>query len=164
MQVTTPIADTIAQYHFNEYVLDKALPSISAEEALRQPAAHSNHALWILGHMIYARTSVLQFAGKEAAWQRPWLPLFDRGAALKEASAYPSWPELIAAWQELMPIVHNALSEVPNEILDRPAPAEPPSTDGKISGVLSFFANHEAYHAGQIGFLTKWLGHPGPVG
>jgi uncharacterized damage-inducible protein DinB len=107
---------------------------------------------------------VLKFAGKEEAWTRPWLALFPRGAQLKEASAYPAWPELVAAWKELTPIVHNALNEVPNEILDKPAPEGPPSTDGKISGVLSFFANHEAYHTGQIGFLTKWLGHARPVG
>ena len=164
MQVTSPIADTIAQYHLNEYVLSQALPSITAEESLRRPSSHSNHALWILGHMIYARTSVLRFAGKGDAWMRPWLPLFPRGAELKEDSAYPAWFELVAAWNELTPILQSALEEAPASLLDNPAPAAPPSTDGKISGVLSFFANHEAYHAGQLGFLTTWLGHARPVG
>jgi uncharacterized damage-inducible protein DinB len=162
MQVATPISDAVANYRTNASVLDKCLTAITPEEALRQPSPHSNHAVWILGHMIWARATVLHFVGKE--WSRPWFPLFVRGAALKEPAAYPAWQELIDAWQEINVALERALDEAPEAVLDRPSPPEIPSTDKKVSGLAVFFADHEAYHVGQISYLAKWLGHAGPWG
>jgi hypothetical protein len=162
--VATPIAEAVASFHFNEHVLDKRFPVFTAEESLRQPAPHSNHAVWIFGHMIYSRLSVLKFIGREGVFERPWLPLFKRGEKLREASVYPSWPELLEAWREITPILHKALDEVSPDVLDKPSPEGVPSADKKISGLVNFFAYHEAYHAGQLGYITRWLGHDGPVG
>lgn len=162
-QLATSIADAIDAYNTNEYVLDKALPSITPEESLRQPGPQSNHALWILGHLIYCRNSVLRFLGQPLL-SYSWLPLFNRGAKLQDPSAYPAWNELNEAWQQVTPALHKALDEVTEETLDRPSPEGVPSADKKISGLVRFFANHEAYHTGQLGYLTKWLGHDGPVG
>ena len=163
-QLATPIADAIDAYGTNEYVLGQVLPAITSEESLRQPGPNSNHALWILGHIIYCRNSVLKFLGHAPAVSQDWLPLFNRGAKLVEASAYPAWNELCITWQEITPTLHKALDEVTEELLDRPSPEGIPSTDKKMSGVVRFFANHEAYHAGQLGYLSSWLGHAGPVG
>ena len=164
MLVATPIAEAIASFHRNEYALDKKFPVFTAEESFRQPAPHSNHAVWIFGHIIYCRVSVLKFAGRGGEFQRPWLPLFGRGEKLREASAYPSWQELLEAWSEITSALHKALEEVDPEVLDRPSPEGIPSADRKISGLINFFAYHEAYHAGQLAYITKWLGHDGPMG
>ena len=160
------IATAIASYHFNERVLDKVLPSITPEDALRRPSNHSNHALWILGHVLYCRNSVIKLLGLPPALSQPWLPLFNRGSKIQQdPSAYPSWNELLEIRRELTPQLHKALSEAPEDLLETSAPANgAPSFDGKISGVISFFASHETYHGGQLGYLAKWLGHDGPVG
>jgi hypothetical protein len=164
MLVATPISEAIASFHLNEHVLDKGFPVFTTEESLRQPAPQSNHAVWIFGHIIYSRVSVLKFIGRGGEFQHPWLPLFKRGEKLREASAYPSWPELLEAWTEITPTLHKALEEVALEVLDSPSPEGVPSADKKISGLINFFAYHEAYHAGQLAYVTKWLGHDGPVG
>jgi len=164
MLVATPIAEAAASFHLDEHVLEKGFPVFTAEESLRQPAPHSNHAVWIFGHMIRCRASVLKFIGREGEFERTWLPLFNRGEKLREASAYPSWQELLEAWNEVTPILHKALDEISPELLDRPSPEGVPSADKKISGLINFFAYHEAYHAGQLGYITKWLGHDGLVG
>jgi DinB superfamily len=163
-QLATPIADAIDAYGTNEYLLNNALSAITPEESLRQPGLKSNHAVWILGHLIYCRNSVLKFLGQSPTEPHTWLPLFNRGAKLVEASAYPAWSELLSVWQETIPILHKALEEAPEELLDQPAPQGIPSADKKMSGVFRFFAIHEAYHVGQLGYLDKWLGHDGPVG
>jgi DinB superfamily len=163
-QLVAPIADATDAYNFNEYVLGKVLPAITPEESLRQPSEKSNHALWVFGHILYCRLSVLRFLGAEPDFHPEWLPLFNRGAKLVEASAYPAWNELVLAWNEITPTLHKTLDEVTEETLDQPAPQGIPSADKKISGVVRFFANHEAYHVGQLGYLDKWLGHDGPVG
>jgi uncharacterized damage-inducible protein DinB len=160
------IATAIASFHFNERVLDKVLPSITPEDALRRPSGHSNHALWVLGHVLYCRNSVIKILGQPPALSQPWLPLFNRGSkVLEDPSAYPAWNELLEVRLALTPQLHKALSEAPEELLEAPAPDKgAPSFDGKISGIISFFAYHETYHGGQLGYLVKWLGHEGPVG
>jgi hypothetical protein len=167
-QLATPITDAIDGFKTNEYILGKALPSITPEESLLHPAPNSNHALWIFGHILYCRLSVLKFLGRYEGQNedrtRPWLHLFKRGATREDASAYPAWSDLHAAWQEITPILHQALEEATDELLDQPAPEGVPSADKKISGVVRFFVLHEMYHIGQIGYLSAWLGRKGPVG
>ncbi len=164
MQLATPIADAIDNYNANEFILNNCIPVITPEESLRQPSPHSNHALWIFGHLIHSRASVLHFLGEKQEWSRPWQPLFVRGAKLVDASTYPAWSELVAAWHEITTALHKALDEVPGNVLDSPSLEGIPSGDKKMSGLVRFFAAHEAYHAGQLGYLTAWLGHHGPVG
>ena len=163
-QLATPIADAVDAFNFNEHVLGKVLSAVTPEESLRRPSEKSNHALWVFGHILYCRLSVLRFLGAEQDFRPEWLPLFNRGAKPVEASAYPSWNELLSAWQQITPNLHKALEDVTEETLDQPAPQGVPSADKKISGVVRFFANHEAYHVGQLGYLSSWLGHAGPVG
>jgi uncharacterized damage-inducible protein DinB len=43
-------------------------------------------------------------------------------------------------------------------------PPSPPTTDGKISGVIRFLAWHETYHVGQISLVACMLGHKGQMG
>ena len=164
-QLATPITDAIDGFHTNEYVLGKAFTAITPEESLRQPAPDSNHALWILGHLINCRNSVMRFLGQPPASSQAWLPLFDRGAELqKDTSVYPSWNELLEIWPESTAALHKALNEASEEVLDSPSPEGVPSVDKKMSGAVRFFVIHEAYHTGQLGYLTTWLGHEGLIG
>ena len=165
MLVATPISEAIASFHRNEHVLDRGFSVFTAEEPFRQPAPHCNHAVWILGHVIYCRNRVIELIGNPPALSQSWLPLFSRGAKLQQdLSVYPSWNELLEAWREITPTLHKALEEIAPEVLDRPSPEGMSSADKKISGLINFFAYHEAYHAGQLAYITKWLGHGGSVG
>jgi hypothetical protein len=47
--------------------------------------------------------------------------------------------------------------DVPAEVLAKPH--DKPTFDGKVGGFIAFLAFHEAYHAGQVSYLRKWLGH-----
>ena len=139
----------------NTGLVTKAISDIPADQWTRQPGDGSNHLLWILGHMVWARGNALRTMG--SSWSLPWAKQFARGTARGDASQYPQVEEVVKAWgtasEELaatLPRIQPALWEQPHD---------PPTFDGKVAGFIAFLAFHETYHVGQIGYLRKWLGH-----
>jgi len=162
MPIPNEIASAAATFRQNGVMLNKGFASLTPEEWLRRPNECSNHLLWIMGHVIWARGVMLGFLG--SPWSRPWLPLFARGTKVVEAEKYPSVQELEEAWQEVSVALKGAFDQISETALSADAPGKAPSFDGKLSGTVGFLAFHEAYHVGQVAYLRCWLGHEGIAG
>jgi len=67
------------------------------------------------------------------------------------------------AWDRVSAELAAALGNAPAEVLSQDAPRGI-SFDGKLSGSVAFLAFHDAYHAGQVSYLRKWLGYGQTVG
>ena len=160
----TPAVITVAadNYRFNSRALKQTVSDLSPEEWLKRPDAKLNHIAWIVGHMAYSRSRMLHFMGTE--WTAPGLDLFARGSTLQPDSAYPSAESLLNTWSESGHVMASAFESATEELLAQPAVQGPPSTDGKISGIVNFMAVHETYHLGQASYLRSWLGHKGFMG
>jgi uncharacterized damage-inducible protein DinB len=155
---TIPELVTAAQiYSRNESMLAKAIDSLTAEQWTRRPGECSNSALWILGHMVWARSRGLKLLG--VTWEKPWLHHFERGSKPADPSQYPSSEEVLIAWQELSATLPPALEAVPAAAMAAAAPEPSPSFDGTVGGMVSFLAMHETYHVGQVVYLRRLLGH-----
>jgi uncharacterized damage-inducible protein DinB len=162
MPIATQISSAAATYRQNGQFITKSFEGLTPEEWLRRPGEKSNSLLWIVGHVVWARSMVIGFLG--STWSRPWLSLFARGAKLVEPEQYPSLEEITLAWQDVSTCMTAAMEEASAEVLSAPAPEKSPSLDGKISGMVNFLAYHETYHVGQTAYLRTWLGHKGIVG
>ncbi len=161
MPVPAAIATAAENYRFNSDFLGKMVGDLSAEEWMRHPDGNRNHIAWIVGHLIYVRKALLDRLDTE--WSQPWLKLFARGAKLDD-TACPSRDTLMESWREVSGVLTGALENASEEALAQPATTGPPSTDGKISGIVKFLAIHETYHIGQASYLRSWLGHKGLMG
>jgi uncharacterized damage-inducible protein DinB len=159
MPVVLQIANAAYSFHVNEKLLNDSAAGLTAEEWLRRPNDSSNHLLWIVGHVLWARGRALSFLGVE--WSRSWGPLFARGAKLADAAEYPEPEEILLALEEVSAKLAAALEAASDDTLSKPAPQGIPSADGKIGGLINFFAHHETYHVGQVAYLRSWLGHGG---
>lgn len=157
MPVASQIAHAAGSFSINAGLLEKSIDGLTLEEWQSHPGDSSNPMIWVAGHIIWARSRVLQFLGKE--WSRPWLPLFARGSNRDDAGKYPAPEEIVAAWADMKATLTAALEETPAEALAVPGPEKLPSFDGMLSGAVSFMAWHEAYHVGQAAYLRCWLGH-----
>ena len=154
---------TAAQiYSRNESLLAKAIDSLTAEQWARRPGECCNSALWILGHMVWARSRGLKLLG--VSWDKPWLHHFERGSKPADPSQYPSSEEVLIAWQELSACLPPALEAAPAEAMAAAAPEPSPSFDGTIGVMVGFLAMHESYHVGQVVYLLRLLGHDRVVG
>jgi uncharacterized damage-inducible protein DinB len=160
MPAPARLADAAAFYRLNEQHFDKGFKGVEPDEWVRSPKETSNSLLWIAGHLVWARSMAAKLLG--SAWTRPWLDQFARGAKPGDQHQAPSPEEVVRGWHEVSNHLNTALENASDEALD--APFRPPSFDGKIGGMVSFLAHHEAYHIGQIAYLRRWLGHDGVAG
>ena len=162
MPVASCIAGAAYSFKMNNEGMKKAVEGLTDEEWLRRPSETSNHLLWIVCHMIWARGNTLGFLG--SPWSKPWWPLFGRGAKLTNSADYPTPEEAVQAFGEVSALLETALSEVSEAALAEATTLKVPNCDGKLSGVINFMAYHDTYHAGQVAYVRCWLGHSGVAG
>lgn len=162
MPIPAAIATAAENYRFNFDFLVKTVKDLPPELWQTRPGGKGNHIAWIVGHVIWTRHRLLARLGVE--WSQPWLDLFARGATLDDAMAYPSPEILLSAWQDIDGTLITALENAAEDALAQPVTQGPPSTNGKVSGIVNFLAIHETQHLGQIVYVRCWLGHKGPMG
>ena len=144
-------------------LVDDAIARIPTTQWLDRPAPHSNHVLWIIGHLAATR-GLLVHTLRERREATTLDPLFAGGAPLQEDTAYPSPSVVINAWHEMATLLAEVLKTTAPGDLERPSPEGVPTFNGFVSGALSASVFHESYHVGQLGYLTRWLGHPPLLG
>jgi len=149
-------------FKINTDIVSRCTEGILPEHWFLKPGDASNHLMWVTGHLIASRGTVLKTLGSE--WSAPWNSLFARGAKLAPPDEYPGIEEIRKAWKDVSEQLLARVAGVPAEVLTTPAPGGKPSFDGKVGGLVAFLAFHETYHVGQMGYLRKWLGYGQIVG
>ncbi len=142
-------------------LVNDAIGRVPSHHWLMRPGPESTHVLWIIGHLATTRRRLVGLFGGTTAY--PELnPLFKGGLPLHEDSAYPSSGTVAAMWRDVATPFAETLAAILSHRLDEPSPDGMASLNGKISGGLAATVFHESYHVGELGYLTKWLGH-GPL-
>ncbi len=144
----------------NTGLVTKAIADVPADQWTKKPGQGSNHMLWVVGHVVWARGNVARTLG--STWSLSWAKLFARGAEAGDASNYPQVDEVRKAWTDVSTELATIFPKASEELLDQPY--DKPMFDGKVGGFIAFLAFHETYHVGQLGYLRKWLGHSSLVG
>jgi len=103
---------------------------------------------------------VLSGVHKDVTWQA----YFRKGSRGDEFSKYPTLAEVRHVWQEITPLLVQAMENAGKEQLSAPAPRDFPIPDKTVRGAFLFLAFHESYHVGQMSYLRKCLGKDGLVG
>jgi uncharacterized damage-inducible protein DinB len=150
-------------FNTNSSFLQQGVAGLDDEDWLKRPNDHTNHLLWIVGHITWARSMVLARLGDK--WTLPWMRLYARGEKCVECPDAPSPKAVMQAWDESCGRLNKAMESATEELLDTPATKPgPPSADGKLTGIVNFMALHETYHLGQCAYIRSLLGKPGVMG
>ena len=158
----TDFGNIAGMFKTNTDIVNGVIQGILPERWFLRPGDDSNHLMWVTGHLVVSRATVLK--SLKAEWAVPWSSLFNRGAKLAADDQYPPVEEIRSAWTDVSAKLLASLAGAPADLLAQPAPKGPPSFDGKVSGLVAFLAFHETYHVGQVCYLKKWLGHGQSVG
>jgi len=156
------LSNIAGMFRTNTEIVNRAIAGVPQEDWFRKPGNDSNHLMWVVGHLIVHRGRTLNVLGVD--WNSSWAPLFVRGAERVADDEYPSSDEMRAEWKNVSTELIRAVREAPQALLDQSPPKGPLSFDGKLSGAVAFYAFHDAYHAGQVSYLRKWLGHGQTIG
>jgi uncharacterized damage-inducible protein DinB len=148
-------------FKFNNGLIKRSLDGLSDEEVWAQLAGTGNPIGWVLGHLTETRGGILRELG--VTFDPGWGGRFKLGSMRQEPGAYPSRQEIEAQWQATHHPMRDAFAVLTAEKLAGPATREIPGVV-TFGDQLGFYAMHESYHVGQIGFIRKQLGHSGVAG
>ena len=151
-----------SMFKANTTIVTKAIADVPTGDWFRKPGDDSNHLMWVVGHLIVHRGHALKLMGHQ--WDASWATLFARGAERVADDEYPSSEEMKTAFEQVSSDLATAMTNPPADLLAKDAPSGFPSFDGKVSGNIALLAFHDSYHAGQVSYLRKWLGHGRTVG
>ena len=140
-------------------VVNEAIERIPFARWYERPADHSNHVLWVVGHLTRTRGLITQQLRGQAG-RLPLDPFFAGGQPLLPDIEYPDPEQVVAAWRSTLSETQAALNAAADADLERPSLTNFPTLDGRVGGALAAGIFHESYHVGQLGYLTKWLGYP----
>jgi len=149
-------------FSLNDSLADRAFIGVAPDDLWKRPTPNTNGMLWIFGHMAAVRARMLGALGEEFD---PGLgDAFGRGAALQDVSAYPSREKINEASREVNRRLFAKLATLTEADLSKPAQGPRPNAVQTVGEQIAFFALHDSYHVGQLGYVRKALGLPGVVG
>jgi hypothetical protein len=141
----------VDQIQFTYRAISLNTENITQEESLVFPHPGGNCMNWLLGHIIEYRNRILTMLNQKTVWNEDEINCYKRGSVAKEEIAN------LMPWQQLL----NYLNYT-QDVLTKVLKEEAISDAGQIKS-LALFSFHEAYHAGQLGFLRRILGKEGRI-
>jgi hypothetical protein len=150
-------------FNANTALLSKAFDGVGPDQLWHRPSLENNPMLWIAGHMVGTRALMLQILGDPL--DTGWGTLFGRGAVLGDEARYPSRDEVLKVHATVAARVQAKLLSMTADQLGAAATAGPkPAGVSTVGEQIGFFALHDSYHLGQLGYIRKALGLPNLVG
>jgi uncharacterized protein YndB with AHSA1/START domain len=149
-------------FKLNTGLLRTTLDGVAADELWRRPTPATNPMLWIAGHIVQTRATMLGLLGD--SFDTGWSDLFTRGAALQEASRYPSRGDIDAVHRQIIDRLRAKFDALTDADLAAPARGKQLPGAKTVGDQLAFLAFHESYHIGQLAYVRKALGHSAIAG
>lgn len=154
----TRVAPLTELLRLNTLLFRNCLAGLSDEASRRRPTPTTNHAAWIAAHVADSRFFLLKVLGAEQP--SPMEPYIGSATRLDDVQEWPTMAETQAAWTHAGHALRERLATMTGAELD--AACDPPFLGPGVSRLsgLSFLAQHEAYHIGQLSLLRTWVGLP----
>jgi len=149
-------------FKLNTGLLRTALDGLSAAELWQRPTPLTNPMLWIYGHVVQARATMLALL--DDPFETAWTDLFTRGSALHDASRYPAREDIDRTHRQIVDRLRARFDLLTGEDLAAPARGKQLPGARTVGDQLAFLAFHESYHIGQLAYVRKALGHSAIAG
>ena len=133
-----------------------SLLDISDEESNRTFSDNTNSFNYVFGHTIGARFFMASLLGYKSEFKFASL-YHGSEKPFSSEEKYPVLSELKSEFERITIELINILETVSDEALADSLPVEFPYVENNSLSGVSFLAQHESYHIGQLGFLRKLL-------
>jgi uncharacterized damage-inducible protein DinB len=149
-------------YTVSERLALKAFGEMKPEDMYVRPNDKANSFHWVFGHITSSRYGLAKALGlnEDFAWEK----LYDMGADVYDASAYPSIDELHAAFLSISTKLKARFETLTEADLEIEPPFSIPGVEKSTAGTLAFLSLHESYHVGQLAYILRLHGRAKLVG
>lgn len=142
----------LTAYQYSYFLMTEAIQELDHQESLLKPPGGDNPANWILGHILTSRSNIQAMLGLEPIWNKdrctPYLP---DSEPLTPQSQVEDFKVMIADLTSTQEGLLMSIEELTEEQL-----AEL-NGENSLGENLAGYAIHEAYHAGELATIGKWL-------
>ena len=111
--------------------------------------------MFLLLHTIDARYFMLKYTGVNI--KNPFGKYIDWANTIEDLIEYPKLKRVLSEWKKLDKVFTDKLNRFRSKQLDKELDMEFPG-GRKVLNMITFLAEHEAYHVGQLAFIRKYLG------
>lgn len=146
MQVTTVISDL---FKYNTGYLAKHLNHIDKSRLFIRPDGYHNPIIWILGHIVVSRGSLLEVLGEDPDVEKLTRYFTSGTYPLNDPSEYPHFDILMKHLNKIGNSLVQQISQGGDNLLQRQA-------WGDFENIGKYITNayiHETYHVGQINYI-----------
>lgn len=154
------LAPVLGTFRSNERLFRAALEGVdgSGRDVWLRRSGEANHLAFLALHLVGARHYIVSFLGRPST--DPLQRYHEKARSIDAIAQFPPPAEALAAWDAVAPALDGALAQAERVFLDGdsglPFPAPGPS---KLDA-LTFLAQHEAYHLGQMCLIRRIHGLP----
>jgi uncharacterized damage-inducible protein DinB len=145
-------------YRLNTRLVHNCLDGLTEEQGRARPVAAANSAAFIAAHVADTRFAIVAWLG--APLENPLSATLADARGIDDIAELPTLAEIRAAWDVVSGALEGRLALLSAEELDAPSPQRFPAGGPTLLGALSFLAQHDSYHVGQLALLRKAAGLP----
>jgi uncharacterized damage-inducible protein DinB len=142
----------------NTRLFRNCLDGVSDEQVHARPSASTNSLAFVAAHLVDSRFFVLRTLGVELA--NPLSPLLANVRGIDELTARIPLDTLADGWTTASHALRDRLEAITGAELDATFETRLPGPEQTVLGTLTFLAQHDSYHVGQLALLRKYVGLP----
>ena len=149
-------------FKLNNDLAVRSFEGVSDDDCWRRPGGTGNPLAWLLGHATISRASLLRKLGHQ--YDHGLGEVFNRGSKFEPSTSYPDRSLIEAAWKDTRGRMRDAFGALTDATLTAaPSGSTFPGVTNN-AGLIAFYAFHESYHVGQMGYVRRLLGLGGIAG
>ena len=147
----------LSLYDLQTGLFKNSLAGIDEKDTHNRLNSQANHIAWLAGSLVEQRFEMARELGVEKRQQAD--DLFRNNQGIKADARYPSLDVYKKDWEEITPVLRDALSKVTDEELKRTIDMGP-EMKFPLYDLITFTSYREASLIGQIALYRRLLGYP----
>jgi uncharacterized damage-inducible protein DinB len=156
MQIqVAPLAEI---YELNTDLLLNCLADLTDAEARQRLSGVGNSVAFLAAHLTDTRHFLVTRLGHPLP--NPLARYLAEAQGIEDIREWMTLEEIRGAWLSVSAHLHDVLDKLAAADLGKPGAHRFPIGDSTPLGMLTFLAQHDSYHVGQIGFIRRQLGKP----
>ena len=142
-------------FQTNNWLINKHAEGVTHAGSLAQLSVRSNTFNWVLGHIVQARSGLLQMLGEDGLMAENVTAVYDTNSPAPDEETAVSLTELLALLDQSTERITAAISNASDDTLNSIFDEERNTTIAERIAGLNW---HETYHVGQLEILRQAAG------
>ena len=150
-----PLAEIL---RMNTRLFRNCLDGMSEAQSLARPTTYTNSAGYVASHVATSRYYLLTVLGLPTA--NPLEEFTGKAQRIEDVEVPASLDVIRTAWTAASHLLRDRLESMTGAELEALVETRLPLPDKSVLSVVTFLAQHDSFHIGQLSLLRKYVGLP----